>query len=101
MDYAGVDHSGDFDVNGSKLLDALIANNFRYTMRGKESGVDEIGADSSIAIVANGEVRADGPIEVYTTGGALFAKGLGKVSVATPGIYIVRTATCTRKLAVR
>ncbi len=103
MDYAGVDRSGDYDVNGRKLVDAVIDNNFRYTMRGKSSGVEDVAVSSEdrIAIVANGEVRANGLIEVYTAGGALYAAAYGKVSVTTPGIYIVRTAGAACKMVVR
>ncbi len=103
MDYAGVDRSGDYDVNGHKLVDAVIGNNFRYTMRGKSSGVEDVAVSSEddIAIVANGEVRANGLIEVYTTGGVLYATGYGKISVTAPGIYIVRTAGAACKMVVR
>ena len=103
MDYAGVDRSGDYDVNGRKLVDAVIGNNFRYTMRGKSSGVEDVvvSSEDDIAIVANGEVRANGLIEVYTTGGVLYATGYGKISVTAPGIYIVRTAGAACKMVVR
>lgn len=30
MDFAGVDQSGDYQVRGQELVDAIIANNFRY-----------------------------------------------------------------------
>lgn len=30
MDYAGIDQSGDFNTRGKELVDAIIANNFRY-----------------------------------------------------------------------
>ncbi len=103
MDFAGVDRSGDYDVNGKRLIDAVVANNFRYTMRGKTSGVDNVSAESEekIVIVANGEVRASGLIEIYTAGGALYASAVGSVSVSTPGVYVVKTADATRKMVVR
>lgn len=72
-------------------------------MRGKTSGVDNVSAESEekIVIVANGEVRASGLIEIYTAGGALYASAVGSVSVSTPGVYVVKTADATRKMVVR
>lgn len=104
MDFAGVDHSGDYDVNGLQLLNALIANNFRYTMRGKTSGVDSVnpdGTDSRISVVGNGEVRAAGPIEIFNAAGTLCASGFGEASVSAPGIYVVRAAGAACKMVVR
>lgn len=37
MDFAGVDKSGSYEVNGLKLVNAIIDNNFNYVMRGKQS----------------------------------------------------------------
>ena len=103
MDFAGVDRSGDYDVCGKRLIDAVVDNNFRYTMRTKPSGVDNVltESDECISIVANGEVRASGLIEVYTVGGAFHCSGFGKVSVTAPGIYVVKTADAACKMVVR
>ena len=30
MDYVGVDRSGDYEVKGKEVLEAIIENNFRY-----------------------------------------------------------------------
>ncbi len=37
MDFAGVDTSGKYDVKGLTLVNAIIDNNFRYTMRKAEN----------------------------------------------------------------
>ena len=72
-------------------------------MRTKPSGVDNVltESDECISIVANGEVRASGLIEVYTVGGAFHCSGFGKVSVTAPGIYVVKTADAACKMVVR
>lgn len=67
----------------------------------KSSGIATVDADSDDITVANGQVAAEGPVEIYTVAGTLCAKGIGKTSVAAPGLYIVRTPAATRKMVVR
>lgn len=71
MDFAGVDLSGDHEVNGRKLIDAIVDNNFRYTMRGDSSGVGYIPGNSTsyIRISSCGDIEASGPISVYSISG--------------------------------
>lgn len=103
MDFAGVDKSGDYEVNGKKLVEAVVENNFRYTMRGTSSGVEAIAVapSSSVSISADGVVSAEGPIFVYGISGATVAKGVGNVKVSQPGVYMVKTAAGVRKMIVR
>lgn len=102
MDFAGVDLSGDHEVNGRKLIDAIVDNNFRYTMRGDSSGVGYIPGNSTsdIRISSCGDIEASGPISVYSISGNIVATGTDRVTVSRPGIYIVKTSTAVRKMAV-
>ncbi len=103
MDFAGTDSDGKYDVNGQKLLEALIDNNFRYTMRGKSAGVDAvIGAQpDDISISADGVITASGPIRVYGISGNLVASGNDRAVVSQQGVYIVKTDRAVRKMVVR
>lgn len=102
MDFAGVDLSGDHEVNGRKLIDAIVDNNFRYTMRGDSSGVGYIPGNSTsdIRISSCVDIEASGPISVYSISGNIVATGTDRVTVSRPGIYIVKTSTAVRKMAV-
>lgn len=103
MDFAGVDSSGDYEVNGRKLIDAVVENNFRYAMRGDKSGAGHISADSpsGIKVSAHGEITASGPISVYGTSGTQIATGTDRVTVPRPGLYIIQASSSVRKLSVR
>ncbi len=101
MDFAGIDKSGVREVNGRRLVDALIENNFRYTMRGSTSAIYNIHDSAHYMVkVENGHVTAHGRIDIYTIDGRLCASGVGRVSVTRPGIYIVRTSSSARKIVV-
>lgn len=101
MDFAGVDSSGGYEVNGRKLVDAIVENNFRYTMRGDSSGVGYIPGNSTsdIRISDCGDIEASGPISVYSVSGNIVATGTDRVTVSRPGIYIVKTSTAVRRMA--
>ena len=103
MDFAGVDRSGDFDVNGKRLTEAVVANNFRYEMRCATSAIDDIVSDQEAGVVLtdNGCVSARGRIEVYSVSGMLMASGNDSVAITVPGIYIVRTETGSCKIVIR
>lgn len=103
MDFAGTDSDGKYDVNGQKLLEALIDNNFRYTMRGKSAGVNAVtGAQpDDISISADGVITASGPIRVYGISGNLVASGNDRAVVSQQGVYIVKTDRAVRKMVVR
>ncbi len=106
MDFAGVDQAGSYDVKGRQLVNAVIENNNHYIPRGKQSsGIEAIGNrgpdKDRISVVANGDIRADGEVSVYTMTGELYAAGYGRVAVTVPGIYIARTACSAVKIIVR
>ena len=100
MDFAGVDRSGSYDVNGKQLVEAIVANNFRYTMRGIVTGVEEVSGEGGIRILGN-EIMADGEITVYRLDGTRVADGENNVSISVPGLYIVRSGSHSEKVIIR
>jgi hypothetical protein len=78
---------------------------YTYTNTGS-AGVSDLATDATLGVSVNGKViSADNAnISVYTTSGALVAKGQGSVdgSALTPGIYVVKAsnaaATTTTKV---
>ena len=84
MDYAGTDRSGNYDVKGLAVTEAIIENNFRSTLRKN---------DTATGIAA---ATQQGPASYYTLSGhSLGNKPQGK------GCYIMRKGTTTKKTIVR
>ena len=102
MDFAGVDKSGSYDVEGRRLIDTIINNNFLYTPRMKKTdGLENVSAaHSSIRVIGN-TISADGRIEAYTLDGKLYAAATDGLTVTAPGIYLVRAAGTACKLVVK
>ena len=63
MDYAGIDHSGDYITLGAQLTDAIIANNFGY--------LDDRLAVSRPIIPSASPVASASPVIVYSLTGTL------------------------------
>ncbi|MDE6130464.1 MAG: starch-binding protein [Muribaculaceae bacterium] len=94
--FNGQGQSGDFD----------FINNGIYTLNGY-TGRTLVNTSSVAGISADGFnvegncITALGLIEVYTLQGVKVAEACGSVSVAMPGLYIVKTAAATVKVNIR
>lgn len=92
MDFAGVDHSGNYDVYSLALTRALITNNWPYEQN--ETGISDTRTDGQEISVADGCVSASVPVTVYDLSGRQVAAPATRVQLpAGLGVFMVRTAS--------
>ncbi len=102
MDFAGVDKSGSYDVEGRRLTDAIIRNNFLYEPRTNNTlAIENISNSEQAVNIIGNTIMAIGRIDVYTLDGKLYSSASDRLTVATPGIYILHAAGTTSKLVVK
>ena len=88
------------------LFRSSDASELRF-VKTSTSAVSDVTADAGINITtAAGEIRVNAPegttTDVYNTAGVMIARGKGTcVLSVSPGLYIVRSAGHTSKIAVR
>lgn len=95
--------SGDYEVSVTTVGGCEISPRAKFSVSSL-SWMETLPNPASldrISIVANGDIRADGNIEVYTFSGRLYATAVGRLVVTTPGIYIARAAGKAIKLVVK
>ncbi len=99
MDFAGVNKSGNYDVLGLDLTNAVIAQNSRYDHTA--SGIEKVDSEESSHITIIGrEVFAKGTIHVCLPDGSLIGTSDGKFTLPAKGLYIIRCGETVKKVLV-
>lgn len=99
----GTQPAGDYEVCAATDKDAEISHRVKFSIKDNSTGLGNVAVNDSdsISVVANGDIRATGSIEVYTLSGQLQAAGTDRVLVTLPGIYVAKAATSAVKLVVK
>lgn len=100
MDFAGVDKSGNYDVQSLTLTNALIANNKPY--ENGATGINDAMADGDDIHVVDGCVCSNVPVTVYDLNGRQLASpGLRVQLPSGRGVFLVRTSSGTCRVVTR
>lgn len=100
MDFAGVDKSGNYDVQSLTLTNALIANNKPY--ENGATGINDAMAGGDDIHVVDGCVCSNVPVTVYDLNGRQLASPGLRVQLPLGwGVFLVRTSSGTCRVVTR
>lgn len=100
MDFAGVDKSGNYDVQSLTLTNALIANNKPY--ENGATGINDAMADGDDIHVVDGCICSNVPVTVYDLNGRQLASPGLRVQLPLGwGVFLVRTSSGTCRVVTR
>ncbi len=98
MDFAGVNTSSGYKVNGLDLVNAVIAQNARYDQ--VSSGIEFKETNANSIRIIGREVLAEGQIHVYLPDGTFIGTSEDKFVLPSKGLYVIKSNETVRKVLI-